>query len=82
MAWWWIGNAVLLVVVVPLVVFLANRVIRAAREIDAYAADILEHGVAVTANLDPLPALADTRALVAGAKGHVVRYVTGLKKLL
>ena len=42
---WWIANIVLLVVVVPVVLLLANRVIRPAVEIQRYADDILEHGV-------------------------------------
>ena len=40
---WWIGNAVLLVAVVPVVLLLANRVMRPALEIKRYADDILEH---------------------------------------
>ncbi len=79
---WWIGNAVLLVVVVPVVILLANRVIRPAVEIDRYASDILEHGVGLTENLEPVPALLDTQALVAVAKGHAVRYVVALKPLV
>ena len=39
---WWIANAVILFVVVPLVILLANRVIRPAGEIQAYADDVLE----------------------------------------
>lgn len=82
MVLWWIGNAVLLVVVVPVVVLLANRVIRPAVEVDRYASDILEHGVGLTQNLEPVPALLDTQALVAVAKGHAVRYVVALQPLV
>jgi hypothetical protein len=79
--WWWIGNAVLLLVVVPLVVFLANRVIGPAREIKRYGDDILEHGVALAGNLDPLPALQDTRAAVAEVKANAVTYLGALTRL-
>lgn len=79
---WWIGNAVLLLVVVPVVIVLANRVIRPAVEIDRYASDILEHGVGLTKNLEPVPALLDTQALVGVAKGHAVRYVVALQALV
>lgn len=78
---WWIANVVALVVVVPLVVVLANRVIRAALEISRYADDILTHGVGLTANLDPVPALLTTRQLVATATGHAVDYVTAVDEL-
>lgn len=79
---WWIGNAVLLLVIVPFVLLLANRVIRPASEIERYAEDILEHGVNLTGHLDPVPAIADTRDLVAAAKGLAVRYLTAAGPLL
>lgn len=79
---WWIANAVLLLVVVPLVLLLANRVMRPALEIRRYADDILEHGVGLTKNLEPVPAVADTRDLVSAAKGLAVRYVTAAGPLL
>lgn len=82
MVLWWIANVVALIVVVPLVVLLANRVIRPATEIQRYAADILEHGVALTRNLEPVPALLETQELVSVAKGHAVRYVTALRPLV
>lgn len=79
---WWLGNAVLLLVVVPVVLLLANRVIRPATEIQRYAEDILEHGVNLTGHLDPVPAVADTRDLVSTAKGLAVRYLTAAGPLL
>ncbi|GAC1380331.1 MAG: hypothetical protein NVSMB4_09280 [Acidimicrobiales bacterium] len=82
MALWWVVNAVVLVVVVPVVILLANQVIRAGVEIDSYADDILVHGVAVTANLDPIPALLETRVLVGTVTANAVRYVTALDGLV
>ena len=79
---WWAGNAILLLVVVPTVVLLANRVMRPAIEIQRYADDILTHGVALTANLAPVPAVADTRDLVSAAKGLAVDYVKSAAPLL
>lgn len=79
---WWVANAVLLLVIVPVVILLANRVIRPAVEIDRYAADILEYGVKLTANLDPVPAVATTRDHVAAAKGLAVRYLEAARPLL
>lgn len=78
---WWLVNVVALLVVVPLVVYLANRIIRAAVEIDRYAKDILTHGVGLTANLDPVPALARTHELVGIAKERAVTYVTALDRM-
>lgn len=79
---WWIGNTVLLLVVTPVVLLLANRVIRAAIEVDRYARDVLEHGVKLTGHLDPVPAIATTRDHVAAAKGLAVRYVEAAGPLL
>ena len=80
MALWWIGNVIALAVVIPLVILLANRIIRRLREAAAYADEILEHGVLLAGNLDPVPALGDTRDLVEQATGSAVRYVTALNR--
>ena len=79
---WWLANAVALLVVVPVVVLLANRVVRPAVEIERYADDILEHGVGLTVNLEPVPALLDTQSLVHEVTGHAVRYVTALRPIV
>ncbi|MBA2530543.1 MAG: hypothetical protein H0V23_00305 [Nocardioidaceae bacterium] len=78
----WIASAVGLLVVAPLVIALASRVIRPARECARYADDILEHGVGITANLVPVPALATTRTLVAEVTGNAVGYVRALERLV
>lgn len=82
MTLWWIANAVGLLVVIPLVIVLANRVIAEAGEIRQYTDEILEHGVRLTGTLDPLPALADTRDLVEEATGNAVRYVSALNRIV
>ena len=79
---WWLANAVALLVVVPVVILLANRVVRPAVEIQRYADDILEHGVGLTVNLEPVPALLDTQSLVGEITGHAVRYVTALRPIV
>jgi hypothetical protein len=82
MVLWWIANVLVLVAVVPLVVYLAQRVIDAANEISRYADDILTHGVGLTAALEPLPALQETNSLIGTATGHAVRYVTALERIV
>jgi len=44
MIWWWVGDAVLLFGVYPLGAVPPQRVLRPAREIGKYTADILDHG--------------------------------------
>ena len=82
MVLWWIANLVGLLVVIPLVILLANRVIRPALEIRRYAEDILEHGVLLSANLEPVPALEETRQLVGRVTTNAVGYVTALDQLV
>lgn len=82
MVWWWIGNAVLLLVVIPLVVHLANGLVRRTQEVRDYASDILVHGLGVTANLDPVPALADTAGLVRVARDAAAQYAAAVDALL
>jgi integral membrane sensor domain MASE1 len=80
MVLWWIANIVALLVVVPLLLVLAARVLRVALEIARYSEDILEHGVGITAALDPLPALAETNDLASRARDNAVAYLTALQR--
>lgn len=79
---WWIANAAILLVVVPLVILLANRVIRPAVEIQAYSDDILEYGVKLTQNVAPVPALIQTDETITAITGEAVRYVTALRRMV
>ncbi|HLF41630.1 MAG TPA: hypothetical protein VI854_09190 [Acidimicrobiia bacterium] len=82
MTWWWIGNIVLIGVVIPVVIFYANKVLRPVREIRLYADDILEHGVALTGTLDAIPKLVETRELTGTARRVVNEYGTAVGGLL
>ena len=82
MVLWWIANIVGLVVVIPLVIWLANKLIRQAYAAKRYAEEILVHGVGITGNLDPVPALAETAQLSADVQVNAVAYVTAVKRLL
>ena len=82
MVLWWLANIVALVVVIPLVIFLANRIIREAIAAQRYAEEILEHGVGITENLGPVPALAETAQLSSEVKADAVAYVTALQRLV
>jgi hypothetical protein len=55
MVLWWIGNVVLLVVVLPVVIFLLNRVLAAVERIRAATDNILAGGVALIGELNGLP---------------------------
>jgi len=79
---WWIGNAVLGLVVIPVVLLFANRVLRPTLTIKEYADDILVHGVGLTGTLDAVPKLVKTKELTGAALGLVGRYGAALKRLL
>jgi hypothetical protein len=55
MVLWWIGNVVLLVVVLPVVIFLLNRVLAAVERIRSATDNILAGGVALIGELNGLP---------------------------
>jgi hypothetical protein len=79
MVLWWIANAVALLIVVPLVVVLAQRVIRLVQEIARYGGDIRTHAGGIATALEPVPALAATRDHVATIKETAVAYVAALR---
>lgn len=82
MIWWWLAALAMLVVVPPALMFFLNKVWRPIQEIDAYAKDILEHGVALTATLDCVPNLIRTCELSGTARLNVTRYGLALARLL
>jgi len=83
MTLWWIGNAILLLVVVPVLVALLNRVLAALERIRGAADDILDGGVELTGNLDDVPEmLAETGGTVAAVTTGAVRYAGSVAKLL
>lgn len=79
---WWIGIAALFLVVIPLVLLLVQRVLSDLREIRDYASDVLDHGVAIANNLEPVPALAETRDLVKAAGASLGTYASAASRLL
>ena len=83
MVLWWIGSVILLVVVLPVVIYLLNRVLAALERIRGAADDILAGGVALIGELDGLPeALAVTDSTVKEISVGAVRYAGSVAKLL
>ena len=83
MVLWWIGNVVLLVVVLPVVIFLLNRVLAAVERIRGATDNILAGGVALIGELNCLPeALAVTDETVKEVSVGAVRYAGSVAKLL
>ena len=83
MVLWWIGNVILLVVVLPIVIFLLNRVLAALERIRAATDHVLAGGVALVGELDGLPgALAVTDETIKEVSVGAVRYAGSVAKLL
>jgi hypothetical protein len=83
MVLWWIGNVILLVVVLPVVIYLLNRVLAAVERIRGATDNVLAGGVALIGELDGLPeALAVTDETVKEVSVGAVRYAGSVAKLL
>jgi hypothetical protein len=83
MVLWWIGNAVLLLVVLPVVIFLLNRVLAAVERIRGATDEILSGGVALIGELNGVPeALAQTDSTIHDVAVGAVRYAGSVAKLL
>jgi hypothetical protein len=83
MVLWWIGNVVLLVVILPVVIYLLNRVLAALERIRAASDDVLAGGVALIGQLQCVPeGLAATDETIEAVKVGAVRYAGSVAKLL
>ena len=79
---WWVGNALLFVVVIPAVLALLNRTLNAVLDIQVHARNILENAVTLTSKLDEVPEqLAETDEVVRQVAAGALRYATGADKV-
>jgi hypothetical protein len=83
MVLWWIGNAILLVVILPVVIALLSRVLGTLERIRAASDAILAGGVALIGELQGVPdGLAQTDKTIEEVKVGAVRYAGSVAKLL
>lgn len=83
MTLWWIGNAVLLLVVVPVLVALLNRVLAALERIRKASDEILAGGVQLIGEVERVPELlATTDETIEDVSIGAVRYAGSVSKLL
>jgi hypothetical protein len=79
---WWVGNALLFVVVIPAVLALLARTLNAVLDIQVHARNILENAVTLTGKLDEVPEqLAETDEVVRQVAAGALRYATGADKV-
>ena len=83
MTLWGIGNIILLVVIVPVLVALLNRVLAALERIRGAADDALNGGVALIGELNTTPELlAVTDTTIKAVADGAVRYAGSVAKVL
>lgn len=83
MIFWWIGDLILLVVVLPIVAVLMKRIVTPVDRIRAAVDDILRNGVILTGQLDNVPELLSvTDGAVKEISLGATRYVKRVGHLL
>jgi hypothetical protein len=82
MTLWWIGDAVLLVAILPVVVYLLNGVLSAAKSIVPSVEQIAKTAAAGSKDLDAVPLLLTTRDQVAQTVAGVAGYGGSLDVIL
>lgn len=82
MTLWWIGNIILIAVVIPVVVAILLQVLAPLFQIRWYADDIVEYGAQFGPHLDEaVEELVKTRQLVKEAGAGLGRYVRAIDNL-
>ncbi len=80
---WWVGDALLLFAVLPVVLVLLNRVVTPIGRIRVTVDNILKHGASLTGELDNVPQLlTKTDETVQEVCVGATRYVTSALGLL
>ena len=79
---WWLGNLVLLVVVLPVVVVLLKGVLTAAKVIVPNIQAIISVATAATKDLEPIPLLLTTQAYIIKTVETVANYGGSLDVIL
>lgn len=83
MRWWRIGNAILILAVFPLVIYLINRVLAALERIRQASDQILADGTELVSDVNDVPAaLATTDQTVRDVSAGATRYAGSVAKLL
>ena len=78
MTLWWIGNLLFVVAIIPLVIWILNRVLEPAKQIEYYADDILDSGAQFPVHLQALRELTRTRDLSRQVNADLERYSRAL----
>ncbi len=82
MTLWWIGNAIFVLVVIPVVLVLLVRLVKPVVAIERNVNLIHQDAGRIVVALDGVKALVTTRDLVKRVGGGLTRYVTAVDRIL
>jgi hypothetical protein len=82
MVLWWIGNAIFLVVVIPVVVVLLQRLKRSAVDVGRHIDIVHDQAGGIVIATDDVKALIPTRDAVKQVGAGLTRYVKAVDRLL
>ena len=79
---WWIGNAIFILIVIPVVVVLLQRLLRAVIDIGKHVDTIHNQAAGIVVALDDVKQLAPTRDAVKQVAAGLTRYVNAVARIL
>jgi hypothetical protein len=82
MALWWIGNAIFILVVIPVVVVLLQRLLRSVTDIGKHVDTIHNQAAGIVIALDDVKQLIPTRDAVKQVAAGLTRYVRAVARIL
>jgi hypothetical protein len=82
MALWWIGNAIFILVVIPVVVVLLQRLARSAFDVGKRIDTIHDQAGGIVIATDDVKQLIPTRDRVKGVGAGLTRYVKAVDRIL
>ncbi|MGH3905057.1 MAG: hypothetical protein ACRDTE_12820 [Pseudonocardiaceae bacterium] len=82
MALWWIGNAIFILVVIPVVVVLLQRLVRSVLDVEKHINTIHGQAGGIVVAVDDVKALYSTRDAVKNVGAGLTRYVNAVARIL
>ncbi len=82
MALWWIGNAIFILVVIPVVVVLLQRLVRSALDVGKHIDTIHNQAGGIVVAVDDIKQLYSTRDAVKNVGAGLTRYVKAVSRIL
>jgi len=79
---WWIGNAIFILIVIPVVVVLLQRLLRAVIDIGKRVDTIHNQAAGIVVALDDVKQLVPTRDAVKQVAAGLTRYVNAVARIL